>query len=82
MSVRHLDARETVAPESYDLAPNRLVQIIAGQTTEETVEDSLPPGTIVVEKRREGPNGNLLAGACFRLDGDTNYDEICDSDDG
>ncbi len=74
--------REMVAPDGYELAPNRLVHIISGQPTEVSVEDSLQPGTIVVEKRREGPNGNLLAGACFRLDGDTNYDEICDKDDG
>ena len=70
--------REVTAPIGYEAGGSQTVQILAGQTTETTVQNVPRPGRVVFQT--EDSNGDALGGACYRLTGPETY-EVCDDAD-
>lgn len=73
---------ETRTPGSeYSPAPDRQVEITAGEDLEIEVVNSAAPGRLHVIKVDAADPSVRLEDACFRLDGATTYGPFCDGDD-
>lgn len=73
---------ETRTPGSeYQAAPNRSIDIGAGEDITVEVVNSAAPGRLNVIKVAAAEPSVRLEGACFSLEGATTYGPFCDSDD-
>ena len=73
---------ETQVPSTaYAVADPVIIEIVAGETTEQSVTNSPNPGRLVVTKVDAADASSLLPNACFILQGDREYGPFCDADD-
>ena len=83
------DLLESTTPDGYEAPDGPVstgIQVAAGQTAEISVGNQpadvptptpLPAGSVLIDKVDQ--DGNLLAGACFALAGDSNVGPVCDN---